>query len=530
MASFLLSECLEIIFSKLTEYPSSDIKANVPTKDLYSCTLVSRHWCRISTPLLYAYPFHHFRYNYSRKRYYKLIRTLLNCFSQFNVNALLQIPHNDHKDKISKISSTFNYIPFIRGLIFNKFMFKTKFLYNKYKRIWLTEYDYKNISETSTISIMKDLIKFICKYCNNLTTFEFSFLLNDDDDIIKLLTFKDHNGKSKLSNLKELYHPRHILNSGNLMNNYYLFPSNDVYNLNVLYVCKGVFNSDSKVISLSKFISSQKMLQHFILSGTIKYEHKHKIDRDEALADNYNKLYIDRDSSFIINIINSLSTQSESLQILEFIDLENTSINLSSLQLLKNIRKLKLNNCRIDNLHFWLMELKNLEIFEVVMYGITESILIQLIKSISSDLTKLVIYDDRELSDYTELYKQITLYLNSLTHLELPQIFAFELISIFKSYTKLVCLSVILLLSKDSVILNRLGESVPKTLERIRFRKLIGTSHISITFKSLEIFIEACANNNSSLKYVEFECKNLKYHDDNNVTEQYGVKILKYCK
>jgi hypothetical protein len=526
MASFLLSECLEIIFSKLTEYPSSDIKTNVPTKDLYSCTLVSRHWCRISTPILYAYPFHHFRYNYSRDDYYKLIRTLLNCFSQFNESAL-QIPHYD---KISNISSTFNYIPFIRGLVFNKFMFRSTFICNEYnKGIWLSEYDHKNISYTSTLFIMKNLTKFICKHCNNLTTLEFSFLINNDDDIIKLLTFKDHNGKNKLSNLKELYYPRHVIYSGNSLNNHYFSPSNDVYNLNVLYVCKGGFNSDKKALSLSNFISSQKMLQHFILSGTIKYENEHNVDNDEVLANFFSNIFINRDSGFIINIINALSTQSESLEILEFIDLGNITINLSSLQLFKNIRKLKLNKCMINNLHFWLMELKNLEVFEILMHGGTEFSLIQLIKSISSDLTKLVIYDDHELIDYTDLYKQIPLYLHSLTHLELPQIFAFELISIFKSYSKLVYLSVILLLSKESIILNRLGESIPKTLKRIQFRKLLGTSHISITFESLEIFLEACVNSNSSLKCVEFECKNLENHND-NVTERYGVKIIKYCK
>jgi hypothetical protein len=526
MASFLLSECLEIIFSNLTEYPSSNIKTNVPTKDLYSCTLVSRHWCRISTPLLYAYPFHHFRYNYSCDHYYKLIRTLLNCFSQFNENAL-QIPHND---KISNISSTFNYIPFIRGLVFNKFMFVSTYICGEYnKGIWLSEYDHENMTEKSTTSIMKNLIKFICKHCNNLTALEFSFSINDYDDIIKLLTFKDNNGKNKLSNLKELYYPRYILypQNYNLLNRIYSFPFNDVYNLSLLYVCRGGFNTDEKALSLSKFISSQKMLQHFILSGTIKYENECNIDNQEALVTLSDKLKSRRRTRYSF-IISSLSTQSESLQILEFIDLGNISINLSSLQLLKNIRKLKLNKSMIINLHFWLMELKNLEVFEIVMHGGTEFTLIQLIKSISSDLTKLVIYDDHELIDYTDLYKQIPLNLHSLTHLELPQIYESELISIFKSYNKLVYLSVILL-SKESAILSRLGESIPKALKRIQFRKLTGTTRISITFRSLEIFLEACINNNSSLKYVEFECRNLENYND-NVTEQYGIKIIKYSK
>ena len=63
MASFLLSECLENIFSYLDEVnePFSNTSTS-KYKDLYSCTLVSRHWCRISTPFLYAYPFHSYNY------------------------------------------------------------------------------------------------------------------------------------------------------------------------------------------------------------------------------------------------------------------------------------------------------------------------------------------------------------------------------------------------------------------------------------------------------------------------------------
>ncbi|GBC04675.1 hypothetical protein RclHR1_05800002 [Rhizophagus clarus] len=526
-ASFLLSECLEIIFSKLTEYPSSDVKINVPTKDLYSCTLVSRHWCRVATPLLYAYPFHHFRYNYSRQNYYKLIRTLLSCIQQFDKNVL-QLPHNDINSNI-----TFNYIPLIRGLVFNKFMFRTKLICDEYnKRIWLSEYNLKNISDTSIITIMDNLIKFICKHCNNLTTLEFSFLIRNDDDIIKLLTLKGHNGESKLSNLKELYYPRHILYSQNIniLNSFYLSPLNNVHNLKLLYVCKDGFNSDTKARLLSKFISSQKMLQHFILSGTIKYENEYNFDNEEVLANFFNKLLYNDNNDYSF-IINSLTTQSETLQILEFIDLGNIIINLNSLQSFKNIRKLKLDKCMINDLHYWLMDLKNLKVFEITKYDTTESSLfklIQSIQSITSNLAKLIINDECEFNDYTELYKQIPLYLYSLTHLKLPHILVLELIPIFNSCTNLVYLSVVLL-EEETEMLNRLGKSVPKTLKRIQFRKLLGTSRISAPYELLEAFLEACVNNGSILKYVEYECKDLEKSND-NVTERYGIKVIKYSK
>ena len=113
MASFLLSECLEKILSNfIGEHTFSDISSNVFTKDLYSCSLVSRHWCRISTPFLYSYPFHHFRHKTSYNSFYKLIRTLLSC-----------VPQSEIKQLKTNSSSTFNYVSLIRGLIVDELMF-----------------------------------------------------------------------------------------------------------------------------------------------------------------------------------------------------------------------------------------------------------------------------------------------------------------------------------------------------------------------------------------------------------------------
>src|SRR5436189_5942848 len=89
MASFLLSECLENVFSNLIKHPNNCPNIKLPTKDLYSCTLVSRHWCRISTPFLYAYPFHSLNNSWVPiGLYYKLIRTLLNCIPQSKIKRI----------------------------------------------------------------------------------------------------------------------------------------------------------------------------------------------------------------------------------------------------------------------------------------------------------------------------------------------------------------------------------------------------------------------------------------------------------
>ncbi|RIA90044.1 hypothetical protein C1645_876368 [Glomus cerebriforme] len=539
MASFLLSECLEEIFSNLTEYPSSDININITVKDLYSCTLVSRHWCRISTPLLYAYPFHHFRRNFSHIRYYKLIRTLLGCIPQFEIKQTykqaLQIPYNiknyKKKSNSKNISSTFNYISFIRGLIFHKMMFKS-IVEDNNKEIWLSAYNPKRISEVSTIAIMDYLIKFICKNCNNLTTLEFSFAIRNDDCIINLLTVKDYNGKSKLSDLKELYYSSQInFYSRDDKNNSreIFYPLNNVFNLNLLYVNKDGLNAEN-INLLSKFISLQKNLQHFVLTGFEKVEN----GQNEVLARFFiNLLSGDKNNKYYNTIINSLSTQYESLQILEFKNLEFNLINgevLDSLRLLKNIKKLKLYRCKmIDNLHSWVKDLKKLEIFEIMIIDLKLSELfiiqlVQLIQSFSNNLIKLVI-NDKQMNDFTLLYQQIPLYLHSLTHLELPKILPSELISIFLSCTKLVYLSVMLLNDKLSEeILKNLGKFVPKTLKRIQFKNLLESNNSTISFELLRFFLEEYANNGGALKYLEIE--GLGNHII--VTEQFGVQIIEY--
>src|SRR2546430_2195329 len=94
------------------------------------------------------------------------------------------------------------------------------------------------------------------------------------------------------------------------------------------------FNSDSelsckifmeKANSISRFISLQKKLRHVILSERYRYMRN-------CLDYNYNI------------VLNSLSTQCESLQNLDFTNLSFSKINeevLSSLCSLKNIRELK---------------------------------------------------------------------------------------------------------------------------------------------------------------------------------------------
>ncbi|RIA95174.1 hypothetical protein C1645_872927 [Glomus cerebriforme] len=541
-ASFLLSECLEKIFSNfLVENPSSNTRTYTSTKDLYSCTLVSRHWCRISTPFLYAYPFHHFRHlaypniypdnsNVTYISYFKLIRTLLGCIPKTEIEQIILLNTTNKRKLINffneeiftstDILATFHYITFIRGLIFDKVLFNQYELFH-YQKMWLPSYipiDNTTESQFSKISvpITNHLVKSLCKHCNNLTTLEFLFTIQYNElfnDMFEKLTNEDCNGKSKLSDLKELYYINRNEEFRFSPKDLYSSLSDTVSNLNLLYNKR--INSIEDATSLSQFISSQKKLQHVILSERVMRLFSNNID------DYYNIVF------------NSLSTQKENLQILEFKNLSFTEISekaLNSLCLLKNVRKLKLYKCKGINNHLchWGENLTKLEVFELVAdYFITvsESFLIQLIQSSSNTLIKLIINYGRSSNQVCQLFQPISRYLNSLTHLVLPKIYPSELISIFKSCSQLFYLSVILLSNRLQLEnFKNLGKFIPKNLQKIRFEEM---DYLMFNSNELKCFLEECVNGGSKLKYLEIsgECYvSSKYFD---FAEQFGVILIK---
>src|SRR5581483_5071816 len=122
-------------------------------KDLHSCTLVSRYWCKISTPLLYSCPFH--KYSFDEISHFKLIRTLLSCIPQPEIKeiytsytsyALLTllseyIPFTKKNSYSEDILSMFNYISFIRGLLLTEF-FCIKTAYKNKKKTCIVQKRY----------------------------------------------------------------------------------------------------------------------------------------------------------------------------------------------------------------------------------------------------------------------------------------------------------------------------------------------------------------------------------------------------
>jgi len=125
-------------------------------------------------------------------------------------------------------------------------------------------------------------------------------------NIIELLTFKDCDGRNKLIDLKALYYINRKYTSQSVPKNLYLALSNGTCNLNLLYNHK--IDSIEEAKSLSQFISLQKRLRHIILSEVYST------------------------SNLFHNIVfNLLSTQSESLQILEFNNLSFNKISEEAL-------------------------------------------------------------------------------------------------------------------------------------------------------------------------------------------------------
>ncbi|GBB97486.1 hypothetical protein RclHR1_00030043 [Rhizophagus clarus] len=531
--AYLILECLEKIFLNLHDDISIDnFYANTSTKDLYSCTLVSRHWCRVSTPLLYAYPFHHFRhlvyptfYNYDLPSpYFKLIRTLLSCIPKSEIEQIISLDSSNEQILLSKLSGhpnkeffsfnpMFNYITFIRGIIFDKLLFTYS---DKKIQRWLSSYFISNnatkdqISKTS-FPITNHLIKYLCTQCNgNLKKLEFPFISDDEclNKIIKRLTY---NEQSRLDDLRELYYINYYNSSK--VDLYFGF-SNSVHNLNLLY--NEGNDSDEKANSLSHFISLQKKLQHIILSENCL----------GFILDNYIGKYY--------NIVfESLSTQSENLRTLKLRNIPFNEINekaLKSLCLLKNISELELYYCIgiNESLNIWAKNLTRLEVFELTTQNIrdvSEGFLIQLIQSSSSTLNKLIINNKRRYR--RSFFQQIPLLLNSLIHLDITIIYLDELIIIFESCKQLVYLGIILSIDDElcGIELSNLGKLIPKNLQKIKFKKM---DNLVFNSDQMKCFFEECVNNDSKLKYLEIigKCEiDQEYFD---VADEFGIQIINY--
>jgi hypothetical protein len=194
--------------------------------------------------------------------------------------------------------------------------------------------------------------------------------------------------------------------------------------------------------------------------------------------------------------------------------------DLNLMCLLKNVREVKLNDCKgLNNLTPWAKNLTKLKMFEMKNCH-SSDFLIQLFQSSSNTLTKLVIIG---ITIGQDLIQQIPLYLYSLIHLEIPTINPTELISIFNSCSQLVYLSNVAL--SDDRDLNSLGGFIPKKLRRIDF---ILENKIDFE-ESLRCFSEEYhANNSGLLKCLKFKYSNGFWSRYRLDSVQSGIQIIEW--
>ncbi|GBB97483.1 hypothetical protein RclHR1_00030040 [Rhizophagus clarus] len=568
----MLPECLRIIFLFLIEKSPKNISplsyeipdntrnneikenkktyANIPyiiTKDLRSCTLVSKSWCEVSTPILYAFPFHQFhniqycnsRYDSSQhdeafKPYYKLIRTLINCIPEEILKRLLTTCnfYNEFKyDFNTTVKPTFNYFSFIRGLYFTEELFNLS-SWDRYKDDWLPSYFPKRVSgldlhlsalieKPFVLLVMKEFVKFLCKDCrSNSSILELHELLQRDlyYTVIESLASKKFDG------LKELYGEdilQYIIKcptrprSGII----YLYKNlSPITNL-TLFGNRAV-NSKKQANYLSHFISSQNKLQHIILS-----------EGELSILNNQGKVISGRYYNIILP---SLAVHKEWLVKLEFRNIHFSKIldqnTINSLASLENIRELKLIKCNIleDDFIQWAKRINKLEIFEFealdyhTLY-IPKKFLEILFQNSSQTLVKLILDYKRNYDQGSNILKKISLHLNNLTYLYLPTLSYMELLLIFIKCQKLIYIS--FGLTYDNYNLKELGEYLPKSLQFIQFRDMNQVLLSLLSYNAFKIFLQKSVGS-GTLKYLEIKGNCNLPQEFFSISKQIGIKLI----
>lgn len=531
MASNLLPECLDKIFTNLLN-PSNPIFSNsVETceiKDLYSCTLVSRYWCRISTPILYSHPFNHFHHLKGGKKpqtgkdfqdYYKLIRTLLTCIPNSEIEDIVNSVYekgSSIEPIESVVSPTFNYVKFIHELLLDD-----KFYLNHGKDIWIPSYILiKDIPDTVTSqlydSLIDHLVKYLIENCNNLTRLEI-LRKKLQVDLIKSLEKDRLSGLRKLS-LKGPGKARYENDEMTSLIQLYTTLSTTTLNLEIFH--NGEIISLEHANALSSLISTQKKLKHITLSDDLRAS-----VTNLQLSGWYNVVF------------NSLSTQKGWLERLELINLSFENINketLNSLCSLKHLKELRLEMCkflRVNLLQDWAESLSNLKVLEYkafspTYYSFDFEFLTLILKSSSNNLNKLVLNYNRIIDQGFTLIKDILIYSQTLTHLELPHIYPSELRNIFKSCTDLVYFSLILAYHGGwEPDFRYIGKLVPNSVEMIQLKEM---QFLEISSESLKYFLEGCVNNGGKLKLLEItgKCKvSIDYFDAATHSEVQLIKL-----
>ncbi|CAB5217520.1 hypothetical protein RhiirA5_410413 [Rhizophagus irregularis] len=567
----MLPECLRIIFLFLVEESPRNISpsnyevpdntcnneikrnkktyANIPyiiTKDLRSCTLVSRHWYEISTPILYAYPFHNFhnirycntRYNQKEhdeafKPYYKLIRTLMSCIPEEILKQHLPTYkfNNELKyDFCKRANPTCNYFSLIRGLYFTEELFNLS-SWDHYKDDWLPSYFPKHVSglglplnalieESFVLLVMKEFVKFFCENCHDSSSIlELHELLQRDIYYTAIESLPP----KKLSGLKELYGEdilQYVIECPTRPRSGIIYLYKNLLPItNLTLFGNKAINSKRQANYLSHFISSQNKLQHIILS-----------EGELSMLNNQRKVISERYYNIVLP---SLAVHKEWLVKLEFRNIHFGEVldqgTVNSLASIENIKELKLIKCNIleGDLIQWARSINKLEIFEFealdypTLY-IPEKFLEILFQNSSQTLVKLLLNYKRNYNQDSNILRKISQYLHNLTYLYLPTLSSRELLPVFVKCQKLIYIS--FGLTYNTYNLKELGEYVPKFLQFIQFRDFRDMNDI-LPNDALKFFLQKSVEN-GRLKYLEIKGNGNLPQEYFRFTKEIGIQLI----
>ncbi|GBB89116.1 hypothetical protein RclHR1_01580017 [Rhizophagus clarus] len=151
--SYLVEDCLIIIFNELRKKPSS----------LYSCILVNKYWCHVAMPILWEDPFELFNGgSSSRHKLYNLIISLLPTPSKRLLldNNIIELPIQESSNQ-----PLFNYINFSSQVPSN-------FIDDMIKLLIKKEDGFNIIKETSQKYLLeREVYKLFVSNCENIIHF-----------------------------------------------------------------------------------------------------------------------------------------------------------------------------------------------------------------------------------------------------------------------------------------------------------------------------------------------------------------------
>ncbi|CAJ0827373.1 1973_t:CDS:2 [Entrophospora sp. SA101] len=180
----MIPDVLKKIFEYLDDRSEViEIKSPKAFRNLKSCILVNREWCRNAVPILWKHPFH----RYLKHRSNSLIHTLLLCLSYeelqdiFDNGCHLPISLFESIDKFQSSSQYFDYPSFVKSLDYFQLI--------KFVKSWCDDYmgGEGDNSEKYIVILLRAILNHFAKRSSGLSSLNIHSNGVDDDKCMLLL-------------------------------------------------------------------------------------------------------------------------------------------------------------------------------------------------------------------------------------------------------------------------------------------------------------------------------------------------------